>query len=149
MVDFYHEKFIETMGKWILAEGNVENRSFVMKLKLGRGVITIGIWTIKDKVVRLMIRLSHFYKFPYSLDTIIRRIEVLDDRIFYVAPYDVVRVLDYTVYRVLRKDEVNISNLDDVFRLVNKFSKYLSDETQKDLNRIIEHLKKYESYVEY
>jgi hypothetical protein len=149
MRNIYHEKWIETMGEWLSEkEKNVERKYYVLRLGNKRATLNIGVWTKGDLVKRLMIRLTWFYKYP-SLEALIRRIEVLDDRIFYVSPYDVVKVLDYTVYRVLRKNEVKIDNPDDVLRLVEKISKYFSDETKKDLNRIIKNLKNYESYVEY
>jgi hypothetical protein len=150
--DTYHEKWVETMGEWLSEnEKNIEVKYFVLRFKNNtRATLNIGIWTVKEIVARLMIRLAWFYDYPYTLKAVRRRIDVLDDRIFYVSDYDIVEVLDYTVYRVLRKEEIKIESPDDVFRFLDDISKYFQrDEAQKDLNRIIENLKKYESYVEY
>ena len=151
--DPYHDIWHCVMGKWILAEEkerNTEGRNFILKFKNGmRASITIGIWTVKETVTRLMIRLAWFYKYPHSLEAEIRRIEVLDDKVFYVSPYDVVRVLDYTVWKTLNRNEVNINNPDNVFKLIDNISRYFSDEARNDLDRLTKNLKLYESYVEY
>ena len=153
MKDLYHEKWIETMSKWLSEnEKNTEGRYFVLRLKNNkRATLNIGLWMIRNTLIkRLMIRLAWYYNYPYSLDAIIRRIEVLDDRIFYVAPYDVVEIIAYVPWKkILRKDEVKIDNLDDVFKLIDNISRYFSDEARKDLDILIKNLRSYESYVEY
>jgi hypothetical protein len=155
--DLYHEKFLDVMTEWIGSKENrVEGKYYVLTLKDERFIrppkatVTIGIWSIRDIVVRLMIRLAWFYKYPYSLEALIRRIEILDDKVFYVIPGDVVKVLEYIPWKkVLRKDEVKIEKLDDIFRLLDEISRYFSDDVKIDIGIIIENLKNYESYVEY
>jgi hypothetical protein len=151
--DIYHEKWIETMGEWLSEnEKNVEGKYYVLRLKNNkRATLSIGIWMIRNTLIkRLLIRLAWFYKYPYSLEALIRRIELLDDKVFYVAPYDVVEVIAYVPWKkVLRKDEVKIEKLDDIFRLLDEISRYFPDEARKDLDILIKNLRSYESYVEY
>jgi hypothetical protein len=141
------------MGEWLSEnEKNTEGKYYVLRLKNNkRATLNIGLWTIRNTLIkRLMIRLAWFYKYPNSLEALIRRIEVLDDKVFYVSPYDVVEVIAYVPWKkILRKDEVNINNLDDVFRLIEDISKYFPDEAKKDLDILIKNLRSYESYVEY
>jgi len=153
-MDLYHEKFIETMAEWINEkERNVERRYYVLRLRDGakRATLNIGVWTIKkDLVKRLLIRLAWFYKYPYSLEAEVRRVEMLNDKVFYVIPGDVVKVLAYVPWKkMLRKDEVKIEKPDDVFRLLDEISRYFPDDARNDLKRITKNLEKYESYVEY
>ena len=151
--DIYHEKFIEVMNEWIVEnKRNVEGRYYVLRLRNDkRGTLSVGIWTIKgDLVKRLLVRLAWFYLYPSLKDAEIRRIEVLGDKIFYVIPEDIVKVLEYVPWKkVIRRDEINIDSPDDIFRLLDEISKSFSDETRNDFKRITENLKNYESYVEY
>ena len=151
--DIYHDKFIETMQEWISEkEKNIERKYHVLKLRNDkRATLNIGVWTIKrDLVKRLLIRLAWFYKYPYSLEAEVRRVEMLNDKVFYVIPGDVVKVLAYVPWKkMLRKDEVKIEKPDDVFRLLDEISRYFPDDARNDLKRITENLKNYESYVEH
>jgi len=151
--DIYHEKFIEVMNEWIVEnKRNVEGRYYVLRLRNNkRGTLSVGIWTIKEDLIkRLLVRLAWFYLYPSLKDAEIRRIEVLGDKIFYVIPEDIVKVLEYVPWKkVIRRDEINIDSPDDIFRLLDEISKSFSDETRNDLKRITENLKNYESYVEH
>jgi len=155
--DLYHEKFLDVMTEWIGSKENrVEGKYYVLTLKDERFIrppkatVTIGIWSIRDIVVRLMIRLSYFYKYPYSLDAVMRKLEVLKDKVFYVAPYAITEVIAYVPWKkVLRKDEVKIEKLDDIFRLLDEISRYFPDEAREDLVRLVNIVSSYESYVEY
>jgi hypothetical protein len=155
--EMYHERWIEVMEKWVKSEENhTECKQYILTLKkigikkLPKAVITIGVWSVKDEIMRLMIELKWFYLYPYSLSAEERRIEVLRDEVYYVLLGDVVKVIEYVgLGKVLRKNEVDISNLDSIFHLIDKISKSFSDDVKIDIGIIIENLKNYESYVEY
>jgi len=151
--DIYHDKFIETMAEWIGSKENrVEGKYYVLKLRDNkRATLNIGIWTIeRDLVKRLLIRLAWFYKYPYSLEAEVRRIEILNDEVFYVSPYDVVEVIAYVPWKkILKRNEIIIEKPDDVFRFLDELSKYFPDEARKDLDILLKNLRSYESYVEY
>jgi len=151
--DIYHEKFIEVMNEWIVEnKRNVEGRYYVLRLRNNkRGTLSVGIWTIKEDLIkRLLVRLAWFYLYPSLKDAEIRRIEVLGDKIFYVIPEDIVKVLEYVPWKkVIRRDEINIDSPDQVLAFLNELSRYFSEESKKDLDILIKNLKAYESYVEY
>ena len=157
MKDLYHEKWIEMMEKWIKSEENhTECKQYILTLKkigikkLPKAVITIVVWSVKDEIMRLMIELKWFYLYPYSLVAEERRIEVLRDEVYYVLLGDVVKVIEHVrLGKVLRKNEVDISNPDSIFHLIDEISKSFSDDVKIDIGIIIENLKNYESYVEY
>ena len=155
--DIYHDKWIETMEKWVKSEENhTEGKHYILTLKkIGlvkspKATITVGVWTVKDEIMRLMIELKWFYLYPYSLIAEERRIEVLEDQVYYVLLGDVVKVVEYAkLERTLRKNEIDISNPDSIFRLINEISERFSDDVKIDIGIIIKNLKNYESYVEY
>jgi hypothetical protein len=155
--EMYHERWIEVMEKWIKSEENhTEGKQYILTLKkigvkkLPKAVITIGVWSVKDEIMRLMIELEWFYLYPYSLIAEERRIEVLRDEVYYVLLGDVVKVIEHVrLGKVLRKNEVDISNLDSIFHLIDEISKSFSDDVKIDIGIIIKNLKNYESYVEY
>jgi len=142
----YHEKF---MCEWTTEEGNVEHKYYFLRLKNNtRAILNIRIWTVKETVARLTIRLAWFHKYPYD-EAEVRRIEILGDKIFYVSPYDVVKILDYVPFKTLKRDEIDISNLDNVLRFIDNISRYFSDKAKNDLDRLVRNLRSYESYEEY
>ena len=151
--DLYHDKWIETMSEWISEnEKNVEHKYYVLKLRDNkRATLNIGVWTVRNSLVkRLLVRLAWFYKYPYSLEAEVRRVEMLDDKVFYVAPYDIVNVIAYVPWKkMLRRDEIDINSPNSVFKLIEDISKYFPDEARKDLDILLKNLKSYESYVEY
>jgi hypothetical protein len=155
--DLYHEKFLDVMTEWIGSKENrVEGKYYVLTLKDERFIrprkatVTIGIWSIRDIVVRLMIRLAWFYKYPYSLDAEMRKLEVLKDKVFYLVLGDIDKVVAYIPWkRLVKRDEININNPDDIFKLMKEISRYLPDEAREDIVRLVNIVSSYESYVEY
>ena len=146
----YDNKLYETIKRWAKSkERDEEIRRLVFRIEnMKIAVMNIGIWTAEDLIVRLVISVDLFYRYPYTTDAIRRRIEMLEEKIFYISLDGEPNMMtDMTWGRRIRKNEIRIDP-QDIFRLMKEISRHMPETAKEDLNRLVEKLERYSRYAE-
>jgi len=146
----YDNKLYETIKRWAKSkERDEEIRRLVFRIEnMKIAVMNIGIWTAEDLIVRLVISVDLFYRYPYTTDAIRRRIEMLEEKIFYISLDGEPKMMtDMTWGRRIRKNEIRIDP-QDIFRLMKEISRHMPETAKEDLNRLVEKLERYSRYAE-
>ena len=146
----YDNKLYETIKRWAKSkERDEEIRRLVFRIEnMKIAVMNIGIWTAEDLIVRLVISVDLFYRYPYTTDAIRRRIEMLEEKIFYISLDGEPKMMtDMTWGRRIRKNEIKIDP-QDIFRLMKEISRHMPETAKEDLNRLVEKLERYNRYAE-
>jgi len=146
----YDNKLYETIKRWAKSkERDEEIRRLVFRIEnMKIAVMNIGIWTAEDLIVRLVISVDLFYRYPYTTDAIRRRIEMLEEKIFYISLDGEPKMMtDMTWGRRIRKNEIKIDP-QDIFRLMKEISRHMPETAKEDLNRLVEKLERYSRYAE-
>jgi len=146
----YDDKLYETTRRWVKAKDkDEENRRFVFRVEDEKmAIMNINIWTIRDLIVRLVISVDLFYRYPYTTETTRRRIEMLEEKMFYMKFDEEMKMLaDVTWRRRIKRDEIKIDP-QDIFRLMKEISKYMPETAREDLNMLIERLERHKRYAE-
>jgi replicative DNA helicase len=95
-----------------------------------------------------VISVDLFYRYPYTTDAIRRRIEMLEEKIFYISLDGEPKMMtDMTWGRRIRKNEIKIDP-QDIFRLMKEISRHMPETAKEDLNRLVEKLERYNRYAE-
>jgi len=148
MPKVYDDKLYETTRRWVKAKDkDEENRRFVFRVEDEKmAIMNINIWTIRDLIVRLVISVDLFYRYPYTTETTRRRIEMLEEKMFYMKFDEEMKMMaDVTWGRRIRRDEIKIDP-QDIFRLMKEISKYMPETAKEDLNMLIERLERHKRY---
>jgi translation initiation factor IF-1 len=146
----YDEKLYETIKRWAKSkERDEEIRRLIFRIEDGKiAIINIGIWTIENLIVRLVISVDLFYRYPYTTEAIRRRIEMLEEKMFYISLDDEPKMMtDMTWGKRMRKNEIKITP-QDILRLMKEISIHMPETTKEDLNRLIKKLERYNRYAE-
>jgi hypothetical protein len=141
----YHEKFVRVVNEISKKGGKAELKYFFIRKPYV--ALNVAMWYTEDKVYRVMIEISWFYKYP-STEAIRRRIEILQDEVYYIISGDIVEVIASLTWKELSRDEIDISTPQNVLKLVKEIL-HLIEDTRKDLEKQIRNIELYESYVEY
>jgi len=150
MPKVYDDKLYETTRRWVKAKDkDEENRRLVFRIEDEKmAIMNINIWTIRDLIVRLVISVDLFYRYPYTTETTRRRIEMLEEKMFYMKFDEEMKMLaDVTWRRRIKRDEIKIDP-QDIFRLMKEISKYMPETAREDLNMLIERLERHKRYAE-
>jgi len=150
MPKVYDDKLYETTRRWVKAKDkDEENRRLVFRIEDEKmAIMNINIWTIRDLIVRLVISVDLFYRYPYTTEATRRRIEMLEEKMFYMKFDEEMKMLaDVTWRRRIKRDEIKIDP-QDIFRLMKEISKYMPETAREDLNMLIERLERHKRYAE-
>ena len=150
MPKVYDDKLYETTRRWVKAKDkDEESRRFVFRVEDEKmAIMNINIWTIRDLIVRLVISVDLFYRYPYTTEATRRRIEMLEEKMFYMKFDEEMKMLaDVTWRRRIKRDEIKIDP-QDIFRLMREISKYMPETAREDLNMLIERLERHRRYTE-